>query len=129
MSCSKTGKFFPNQEDGRRSRGVEEHDPLCFAAAIAAALHRELDSTRAGIKTAAGWSGVNERTAKNWFSGRYGPNGEHLVALARNSNEVLSALLSMVGRADLVAAAKLAEAEQVVMELLSVIRSLKGSAE
>jgi hypothetical protein len=95
---------------------------------IAAALRRALGSTHAGIKTAASWSGANERTAKNWFSGRYGPSGDHLVALARNSDEVLNAFLSMVGRRELVATTKLLAAEDVLVELLSIIRALDGRA-
>lgn len=125
MSFPKKGKFFP----GHGSNGcAEPPNGTCFAAEIAAALHRSLGSTHAGIKTAAGWTGANERTAKNWFSGRYGPSGEHLVALARNSDEVLNAFLTMAGRPDLIAAAKLATAEQAILDLLLAVRSLNGSS-
>ena len=95
-----------------------------FATEIAAALKRSLGPTHAAIKTAAGWTGANERTAKNWFSGRYSPNGELLVVLARNSDEVLNAFLAMAGRPDLIAAAKLAHAEEAVSDLLKAIRAL-----
>ena len=70
----------------------------CFAEEIAAALHRALGLAPVKVKIAAFWTGANERTAKNWFSGRYGPSDEHLVALARNSDEVLNAFLAMAGR-------------------------------
>jgi len=51
---------------------------------------------------------------KNWFSGRYGPSGEHLVALARHSNEVLCTFLLMAGRDDLMAVTKFAAAEELI---------------
>lgn len=128
MSFPKKGKFFPNQSgrNGSNTAG-EPPDAACFAAEIAAALHRALGSTHAGIKIAAGWTGANERTAKNWFSGRYGPSGEHLVALARNSDEVLNAFLAMADRPGQLAAGKVAEAENVLWSALLAVRSLKGS--
>jgi hypothetical protein len=98
-----------------------------FSAEIAAALDRALGSAPAKVKIAAGWTGANERTAKNWFSGRYGPSGEHLVALARNSDEVFSVFLAMAGRPEQLAAAKLMEPENVLSNALTAVRSLKGS--
>jgi hypothetical protein len=44
---------------------------------------------RIRIKTVAGWTGANERTVKNWVSGRYGPCGSHLIMLMRHSDEVI----------------------------------------
>tara|TARA_R110002124_G_C8922216_1_gene511308 strand:+ start:287 stop:601 length:315 start_codon:yes stop_codon:yes gene_type:complete len=90
MSFPKKGKFFPTK-NGYADRGWSE-DESDFAAAIAAALNRSLGPTRAGAKTASAWTGANEKTVKNWFSGRYGPSGQHLVALARHSDEVLGTL-------------------------------------
>jgi len=46
------------------------------------------DSHRA-IKVTMRWTGAGERTVKNWFAGRNGPNGQHLVELLRRSDEVL----------------------------------------
>lgn len=125
MSFPKKGKFFSG--NGSDS-GAEPPNQVCVATEIAAALKRSLGPTHAAIKTAAGWTGANERTAKNWFSGRYSPSGEHLVALARNSDEVLNAFLAMAGRPDLIAAAKLAHAEAAVSDLLVAIRSLNGGS-
>jgi hypothetical protein len=127
MSFPKKGKFFPGQDGRNGSNGGQPPDERCFAAEIAAALHRALGSAPGKVKIAAGWTGANERTAKNWFSGRYGPSGEHLVALARNSDEVLNAFLAMAGRPEQVAAAKLAEAENVLSNALLAVRSIKGS--
>lgn len=61
---------------------------------------------------------------KNWFAGRYGPSGEHLVALARHSDEVLGMFLAMAGREELMVATKLAAAEQAIEELLAAVRRL-----
>lgn len=127
MSFPKKGKFFPGQERRNGSNGGQPPDGTCFATEIAAALHRALGSAPAKVKVAAGWTGANERTAKNWFSGRYGPSGEHLVALARNSDEVLNAFLAMAGRPEQIAAAKLVEAENVLSSALMAVRSIKGS--
>jgi hypothetical protein len=123
MSFPKRGKFFP----GNGSNGsAQPPNEACFATEIAAALKRSLGPTHAAVKTAAGWTGANQRTAKNWLSGRYSPSGEHLVSLARNSDEVLNTFLAMAGRPDLIAAAKLAHAEQAVADLLLAIQSLNG---
>jgi hypothetical protein len=127
MSFPKKGKFFPGRDGRNGSSGSEPPDVTCFSAEIAAALDRALGSAPAKVKIAAGWTGANERTAKNWFSGRYGPSGEHLVALARNSDEVFSVFLAMAGRPEQLAAAKLMEPENVLSNALTAVRSLKGS--
>jgi len=73
-------------------------DALNFNEAIAAALRLELGATHRAVKTAMRWTGASERTVKNWLSGDYGPNGEHLVQLLRNSETVLQALLILADR-------------------------------
>ena len=75
------------------------------------------------------WTGANEKTVKNWFSGRYGPSGQHLVDLARHSDEVLGTFLAMAGREDLIVATKLVAAEQAITELLIAVRRLSDRAE
>lgn len=99
MSFPKRGKFFPG---GGPTGGVPPPEAPYLAAEIAAALKRSLGPTRAGIKTAVGWTGANERTAKNWFAGRYSPSAEHLVALARHSDEVLNVFPTMAGRSEII---------------------------
>lgn len=127
MSFPKKGKLFPDRRGrGGSGGGWKPPEDGCFAVEIAAALHRALGSTNVGIKTAAAWTGANERTAKNWFSGRYGPSGDHLVALVRNSDEVLNAFLSMAGHRELVAATKLLAVEEALVQLLSIIRELNS---
>jgi hypothetical protein len=124
MSFPKKGKFFPDRNGFTDSYGSQ--DSVSFSAEIAAALRRSLGSTGAGVKTVAGWTGANEKTVKNWFSGRYSPSGEHLAALVRHSDEVLSTFLVMAGRQDLMVAIKLAAAEQAIIELLMAVRNLGG---
>ncbi|MEZ6012131.1 MAG: hypothetical protein R3C08_09715 [Hyphomonas sp.] len=121
MSFLKEGKFFP-RENGSKDEITSEE----FAAEIAAALQRSLGSGRARIKIVAGWTGANERTVKNWFSGLYGPSGEHLVGLVRHSDEVLEAFLSMAERQNLLVTTKLVTIEHAILELLTDIRRLAG---
>ncbi|CAM4239488.1 hypothetical protein [Palleronia rufa] len=122
MSFPKKGKFFP-RENGYNEK-TEQLTNGGFVEEIAAALKRSLGDSRAGVKTVAAWTGANEKTVKNWFSGTYGPSGAHLAALARHSDEVLATFLAMAGREDLMVAIKLAAAEQAVEELLEAVRQL-----
>lgn len=122
MSFPKKGKFFPKAK-GYGGNGRQEPESR-FADEIAAALRRSLGDGRAGAKVVASWTGANEKTVKNWFSGTYGPSGVHLVALARHSDEVLFTFLSMAGREDLMVATKLEAAEEAVAELLEAVRQL-----
>lgn len=122
MSFPKKGKFFP-KENGCDGNGGHQTSG-CFADEIASALKRSLGNSRAGVKTVAEWTGANEKTVKNWFSGTYGPSGTHLTALARHSDEVLGTFLAMAGREDLMVAIKLAGAEDAISDLLDAVRRL-----
>lgn len=124
MSFPKKGKFFP-KETGYNGKGGHQTNG-CFVEEIASALKRSLGDSRAGVKTVAAWTGANEKTVKNWFSGTYGPSGAHLIALSRHSDEVLGTFLAMAGREDLMVAIKLAAAEDAISELLDAVRRLGG---
>jgi len=80
-----------------------------YAGTVAEALREELGQSHRAIKTVAGWTGASDRTVKNWLSGANGPSGSHLIALARRSDIVLAALLSLAGRHELMITARLAE--------------------
>lgn len=124
MSFPKKGKFFPKANG---YAGNHRQPPASgFTDEIAAALRKSLGDSRAGAKVVASWTGANEKTVKNWFSGRYGPSGEHLVSLAQHSDEVLETFLSLAGRQDLMVALKLAAAEHVIEELLMAVRKLRA---
>lgn len=72
-----------------------EHD---FSIMIAAALRNELGSSGQTIKTIMRWTGASERTVKNWLAATHGPSGEHLVQLARHSDEIFELFLLMADR-------------------------------
>jgi hypothetical protein len=78
-------------------RGGSNHH-LNFNGAIAAALRKELGSTHRAIKTVMHWTGASESAVKTWLAGSHGPSGDHLVALVRNSDEVLKIFLLLAGR-------------------------------
>jgi hypothetical protein len=110
-SFPKKGEFFP--------RG------LTFAEKIAAALTKACAESGVHVKTVAGWTGANERTVKNWFSGTYGPSGEHLLILARHCDEVLDAMIVIVDRRELLVGHKISEMERCIRELAEVLGGLK----
>ncbi|OIQ24334.1 MAG: hypothetical protein BM562_18335 [Alphaproteobacteria bacterium MedPE-SWcel] len=124
MSFPEKGKFFPGESGYNRK--AEQLATGGFVVGIAAALKQSLGNSRAGVKTVAAWTGANEKTVKNWFSGAYGPSGAHLIALARHSDEVLGSFLAMAGREDLMVAIKLAAAEEAISDLLDAVRQLGG---
>ena len=74
---------------------------ICLAEyreAISAALVHELGGAGRAAKTTTKWTGVNERTAKNWILGYCGPSGEHLIELMRHSDTILDVVLALAGR-------------------------------
>ena len=117
----KMGKTFPDDDEGKVDR-------LKYQMAIAAALKRELGGSHRSIKIVMRWTGVSERTAKNWLAGSHGPAGEHLVELMRKSNEVLAAVLSLARRGELRIEAGLYETRENVLQLLEVLDNLFGTS-
>jgi hypothetical protein len=107
----KKGKNFPS---GFRA---VRHGPN-YVTVVATCLRKELGGTHQAVKTVMKWTGANERTVKNWFGGRYGPNGEHLIRLFRHSDEVLDALLRLAGREEAIAAQGLAGVREVLAQAL-----------
>ncbi len=69
-----------------------------YREVIAAALVEDLGLTHRAVKTAMRWTGASERTVKYWLAGERGPSGGHLIALARHSDAVLTAILAMADR-------------------------------
>lgn len=99
-----------------------------YSAAVAHALRRAVGNSHQAIKTVMRWTGANERTVKNWFSGANGPSGAHLIVLAGNSEEVLEAFLVLAGHRQVLTAKKLVDARNKLAELLEQINSLAGVA-
>ncbi len=118
----KMGKTFPDNDERKVDR-------LKYQMAIAAALKRELGGSHRAIKIVMRWTGVSERTAKNWLAGSHGPAGEHLVELMRNSNQVLAAVLSLAGRGELKIGAGLHETRETLLQLLQVLDGILGTSE
>lgn len=116
-----SGKTFPNASDK-----IAASDDYEFAAVIAEALQTAFGGTRMSVKTVMAYTGAGERTVKNWFEGKNGPNGENLVRLVRHSDEVLEAFLLMAGREDILAAKLLVDARDKLVEMLAMIEQLQA---
>jgi hypothetical protein len=126
MSFPKKGKSFPKKGKSFPKRGGDSSsdsslDDHAFAMKIASALTSELKDRNSRAKLVAGWTGANERTVKNWISGRYGPCGRHLVVLAQHSDQVLNAILLMADRQDLLLARKVEDLRRKVFELAAIV--------
>jgi len=115
-----SGKTFP-----KPSGKVVASEGYEFAAVIAETLRETFGGTRRSVKTVMAYTGAGERTVKNWFEGKNGPNGENLVELVRHSDEVLEALLLMAGREDILAGKLLVDARDKLVEMLEIINQLR----
>jgi hypothetical protein len=111
----KKGKLFPNAD---RTTSAQS-----YSAAVAIALKAELGDTHRAVKTAMRWTGASDRTVKHWLSGKYGPSGEHLMALARHSDHVMLAIVRLAGRDSMAAEAFDVEVRQKLTELLALLDS------
>jgi hypothetical protein len=90
---------------------------------IASALTSELKDRNSRAKLVAGWTGANERTVKNWISGRYAPCGRHLGVLAQHSDQVLNAILLMADRQDRFLGGNIEDLRRKVFELAAIVGS------
>ena|ERR1051326_8355250 len=102
----KKGNFFP--VSGTRM----------YPRAVAAALRAEIGENHQALKTVMRWTGANERTVKNWLSGKSGPRGEHLVGLLHHSDKMLEAILQLAGRDQIAATESPFEARKLLAEML-----------
>ncbi len=127
MSFRKKGRKF-RPVSGKtipRSPGrVAASDGYEFTSVIAETLRETFGGTRMSVKTVMAYTGAGERTVKNWFEGKNGPNGENLVGLVRHSDEVLEAFLLMAGREDILAGKLLVDARDKLVEMLKIIDQL-----
>ncbi len=116
-----SGKLFPKSSDN-----VAASDGYNYADVIAETLRETFGGTRVSVKTVMAYTGASERTVKNWFEGKNGPNGENLVELARHSDEVLEVFLLMAGREDILAGKLLVDARDKLAEMLDAIVQLQA---
>lgn len=70
-----------------------------------------------------GWTGASERTVKHWLAATHVPKGDHLVSLARHSDQVLRAILAAAGRGNVHLALDL---DAVRVRLLELAAFLEG---
>jgi len=95
-----------------------------FAVTIAEALRREYVGRSGAVKIVARLTGANERAVKNWFAGKNGPSGEHLVVLAQHCGQVLEAFLLLAARGELVTATKIVEVKDRLKQISLMIDEL-----
>ena len=114
----KRGRIFRNGSGDKTPRVV-------YARAIRDALRGELGSTHRANKIIRQWTGAGERTVKNWFSGQYGPSGEHLLVLARHSHEVLHTMLVLMERQDLLVGQEIIDIEGRIARLVMLVEEIK----
>lgn len=100
-------------------------DPLTFAAVISLALKRAKADEQISIKIVANWTGANERTVKNWFNGKFGPNGDHLMILANHCDEVMDAIIQMSGRNSLSIFLRIDSIEKNLVSALKLVRDTR----
>lgn len=89
----KTGKPFRS--------GGERLIEADYIAGISEALRKDLGMGAGAAKQIQRWTEASDRTARNWLNGDVGPSGHHLMRLARESDAVLSAVLTMAARPEL----------------------------
>jgi hypothetical protein len=116
-----SGKLFPKSSDK-----FAASDGYNYADVIAETLRETFGGTRVSVKTVMAYTGASERTVKNWFEGKNGPNGENLVELARHSDEVLEVFLLMAGREEILTGKLLVDARDKLAEMLDAIVQLQA---
>jgi hypothetical protein len=89
-----------------------------YRRAVATALRAELGDSHHAVKTVMQRTGANERTVKNWLSGKRGPRGEHLVCLLHHSDNVLQGVLQLAGREHAAAGTTVLNARNVLADIL-----------
>ena len=115
----KMGKTFPSGNDWKRDRPT-------YQMAIASALKRELGGSHQAIKTTMRWTGVSERTAKNWLAGSHGPAGQHLIELMRRSEEVCLAVLILSERDNYGLALDIKEIHLKLSKMIAVLEDAQS---
>ncbi len=70
------------------------------------------------------WTGVSERTAKNWISGSYGATAGHLIELMRHSDTVLAVVLELAGRNEAMTTERLKRIKEELAGVLTTIETI-----
>jgi len=115
----KMGKTFPPKSGPRVDHSVYRNE-------ISAALKRELGGSHRAIKSAMRWTGVAEKTAKNWIAGIHGPAGEHLIELMSNSDEVLQTVLKLSDNTPVYLLIELGDLRSTLDRMLATLDEVLG---
>ncbi|MBA83513.1 MAG: hypothetical protein CML60_12360 [Rhodobacteraceae bacterium] len=92
-----------------------------YREAVRSALTYELGGAGRAAKATIKWTGVSERTAKNWIAGSYGPSGEHLIGLMKHSDAVLDVVLQLAGRNEALAMERVRIVRRELVEVLKML--------
>ncbi|SFK77612.1 hypothetical protein [Caulobacter sp. UNC279MFTsu5.1] len=125
MSFPKNDRNF-RSESGKTFHVESGLDGPRFSDAIAAAMLIEWGQTPSALKEIGRITRTNERTVRNWVDGRNGPSGENLVALMRCSDEVLTTVLALCGRHDLVPASSILSLRPALVRAVNAIDRCQG---
>lgn len=96
-----------------------------YSSRIRQALRDELGGSRMAAKLLMRWTDASNRTARNWLNGSASPSGYHLVCLARESDAVLGAMLSLSGRPELALSADIRAIEAALASAATAIARLR----
>lgn len=124
MSFTENDRNFRSESGKTFLDEAATSDATDFVGAVAHALRQEFGHQPAAVKSVARLVGANERAVRNWFEGKNGPNGGHLIDLMRHSDAVVDAMLRMCGRQKVRYGMALAEAGAKLRELIALIEDL-----
>lgn len=116
--------MFPNNGRNLRNAGnrISERD---YASRIGAALHGELGGSARATKTIMAWTGSSDRTARNWVHAIGGPSGRHLISLMGQSDAVLTMVLELSGRTELLVRTDIHAVEVALAKATGALEILK----
>jgi hypothetical protein len=115
MSRPKNDRKFQSES----GKTFQDLDTKGFVSAIAAALKAEFGATPSALKAVAQLTRSNERAVRNWLEGKNGPSGSNLVILMRHSDRVLTTVLELAYRRDLVLAVGLTGLRQRLIDAIA----------
>ena len=117
---SPIGTTFPQ---GR----VEAIGSAQIREAISAALRRDFSGSPGAVKHVARLLDANDRAVRNWFDGRNGPSGEHLVRLMAHSPAVVETVLTLSGRDALISAQLVKDAQARLLVIVAMLGDLDAA--
>mgnify|MGYP007071973578 CR=1 FL=1 len=97
-----------------------------FAEAISLALRTEWGASPSARKEVGLITGANERAVRNWFEAKNSPSGENLIRLLAHSNAVLTTVLTLSGREELLATINVMMLRDQLVELLESVDAARS---